>query len=94
MNNVTKNATFPFKSSKNVKREITSTSKCFASIDFLQEYYQVPLNESSRDFTTLIFTKGQFRLTRTGYRFKVSISGMKLQKGIVENPAQFRIFPE
>ena len=54
----------PFPSPRDIVRGIRPDSKCFAKIDCVQGYYQVPLDENSQKYTTFLLPQGRFRFLR------------------------------
>ena len=54
----------PFPSPRDIVKDIKPDSKWFLKLDASQGYYQIPLDEASRDFTTFLLPSGRYRFTR------------------------------
>ena len=51
----------PFPSTKDILQSIQATAKCFASLDAVNGYFQVPLDEESSSLTTFLLPSGRYR---------------------------------
>ena len=54
----------PFPSPRDIVKDIRSDSKWFLKLDATQGYYQIPLDEDSKDLTTFLLPSGRYRFTR------------------------------
>lgn len=61
LNRHTKRPVHPFPSPLDVVRSIKPTSRYFLTFDFVSGYFQVPLEESSRDLATFLLPSGKYR---------------------------------
>ena len=54
----------PFKSAQDILQGIPATARVFAKTDMLNGYYQVPLDEASKDLTAFLLPDGRYRFCR------------------------------
>ena len=54
----------PFPSPRDIVKDIRPDSKWFLKLDATQGYYQIPLDEDSKDLTTFLLPSGRYRFTR------------------------------
>ena len=64
LNRFVKRPVHPFPSSKDIIQFLDPTSTCFAKLDAVQGYFQIPLEESSSFLTTFLLPQGRFRYKR------------------------------
>ncbi len=80
-----KKAEYPLASTQDVLQAIPHTAKCFAKIDMTSSFYQIALDEPSKDlFHFLLAGFGRFRLTRLPQGLKNSpfILARRIQEAI------------
>ena len=91
LNKFVKRPDHPFPSPEEVLSWIPGDSKFFAKLDAKSGYWQIPLDDESKDLTTFITTKGRYRYTRAPMglssssdefcrRTDEALSGLKLKK--------------
>ena len=91
LNKFVKRPDHPFPSPEEVLSWIPGDSKFFAKLDAKSGYWQIPLDDESKDLTTFITTKGRYRYTRAPVglssssdefcrRTDEALSGLKLKK--------------
>ena len=54
----------PFPSPRDIIKDIKPDSKWFLKLDATWGYYQIPLHEDSKDFTTFLLPSGRYRFAR------------------------------
>ena len=54
----------PFPCPRDIIRGILPTSKFFVKLDATQGYFQIPLDDDSKDLTTFLLPSGRYRFTR------------------------------
>ena len=54
----------PFPSPRDIVKDILPDSKWFLKLDATQGYYQIPLDDASKDYTTFLLPSGRYRFTR------------------------------
>ena len=64
LNSLVVRAPKPFASTKEIIRNLSPNSKCFAKLDAVNGYYQIPLAKDSRPYTTFMLESGRYRYCR------------------------------
>ena len=64
LNQMVERAPKPFASTKEIIRNLPPGSSCFAKLDAVNGYYQLPLAKESRPYTTFILESGRYRYKR------------------------------
>ena len=65
----------PFPSPRDIVRDIKPDSKWFLKMDATQGYYQVPLDDESKNLTTFLLPSGRYRFTRAPMGLSPSSDG-------------------
>ncbi|PCJ22642.1 MAG: hypothetical protein COA94_08945, partial [Rickettsiales bacterium] len=64
INNQIRRPIHPFPCPRDIIRGILPTSRYFIKLDAVQGYYQIPLDDDSKDLTTFLLPSGRYRFAR------------------------------
>ena len=62
VNKIVEKIEYPLDGSSHISRRLNPQETCFAVLDFVQGFHQIPLHEDSRDLMTIVLPQGKFCL--------------------------------